>query len=167
MKRATTLVGLCGALVVPAILAGAGLIEAVQPAGSTYELQVTGRAGVPNDATAVVLNITSADARGTGFVSAYPCGTSRPNASNLNYGVGAPIANSAIVKVGTGGKVCLFTADSDTELIVDINGWFPTGSAYTSAAPMRLLDTRPGLSTVDGVADGDGAPAPARQPNCR
>ncbi len=91
-------------------------------AGTTYELQVTGRAGVPGNAAAVVLNITSAEASGTGFATAYPCGEARPTASNLNYGVGAPVANSAIVKVGTGGKVCLFTADTDTQLIADING---------------------------------------------
>ena len=156
MKRVTSLVGVCAGIVLPAILVGSDFTQAVQPAGSTYELQVTGRAGVPADATAVALNITSADARGTGFVSAYPCGSARPNASNLNYGVGAPIANSAIVKVGTGGKVCLYTADSDTELIADVNGWFPANSGYTSTSPMRLLDTRPGLKTVDGVADGEG-----------
>ena len=157
MKRATSLVVMCGAIAVPAIVAGGEFTQAIQKAGTTYELQVTGRAGVPADATAVVLNITSADAKGTGFVSAYPCGTARPNASNLNYGVGAPIANSAIVKIGTGGKVCLFTADSDTQLIADVNGWFPAGSGYTTTpSPMRLLDTRPGLTTVDGVAASEG-----------
>ncbi len=156
MKRATSLVVMCGAIAVPAIVVGGGFTQAIQKAGSTYELQVTGRAGVPADADAVVLNITSADAKGTGFVSAYPCGTARPNASNLNYGVGAPIANSAIVKIGTGGKVCLFTADSDTQLIADVNGWFPATSGYTSTSPMRLLDTRPGLTTVDDVAASDG-----------
>jgi hypothetical protein len=157
MRRATSLLLTYGALVVPAVFAGAGLIQAApRPAGSTLELQVTGQAGVPADAEAVVLNITSAGAGGTGYITAWPCGAVRPNASNLNYGVGAPIANSAIVRVGTGGKVCLFTADNSTELIVDINGWFPAGSDYTPASPARLLDTRPGLTTVDAVGAGLG-----------
>jgi hypothetical protein len=157
MRRATSLLLTYGALVVPALFAGAGLIQAApRPAGSTIELQVTGQAGVPADASAVVLNITSAGARGTGYITAWPCGTVRPNASNLNYGVGAPVANSAIVRIGSGGKVCLFTADSDTELIVDINGWFPAGSDYAPTSPARLLDTRPGLTTVDAVAAGQG-----------
>jgi hypothetical protein len=146
-----------GALVVPAIFASGGLSEAApQPAGSTYELRVTGQAGVPADASAVVLNITSAGATGTGYITAWPCGATRPNASNLNYGVGAPVANSAIVRIGSGGKVCLFTADNPTELIVDINGWFPAGSDYPPTTPARLLDSRPGLSTVDSVAAGVG-----------
>jgi hypothetical protein len=120
---------------------GAG--EGIRKAGATYELQATGRAGVPANATAVALNITSAEARGTGFATAYPCGEARPTASNLNYGVGAPVANSAIVKVGAGGKVCLFTGDTDTQLIADINGWFtPVTSGYTPISPVRLLDTR-------------------------
>ena len=157
MRRATSLLLTYGAMVVPAVFAGAGLIQAApQPAGSTIELQVTGQAGVPADASAVVLNITSAGARGTGYITAWPCGTGRPNASNLNFGVGAPVANSAIVRIGSGGKVCLFTADNGTELIVDINGWFPAGSDYSPTSPARLLDTRPGLSTVDAVAAGQG-----------
>jgi hypothetical protein len=122
---------------------------------------VTGRAGVPADASAVVLNITSAEARGTGFITAWPCGTPRPNASNLNYGVGAPVANTAIVKVGTNGTVCLFTADNDTELIADINGWFPAGSDYSAITPLRLLDTRgatpaAGGAFVETFDDGEG-----------
>jgi hypothetical protein len=156
MKRATALLTTYGAVVLPAIVVGVGFVEAAQPAGSTYELQVTGRADVPSDATAVVLNVTSAEARGTGYITAWPCGEARPNASNLNYGVGAPVANSAIVKIGAGGKVCLFTADADTELIADVNGWFASSSGYTSKTPARLLDTRRALSTIDGANAGQG-----------
>jgi hypothetical protein len=143
-------------VVIPAVIAGAGFIEAVRPAGSTYQLQVTGVAGVPANASAVVLNLTSASASGSGFLTAWPCGEPRPNASNLNYGAAAPVANSAVVRVGSGGKVCIFNGDGATELIVDINGWFASGSGYTSATPARLLDTRRADSTVDGQADGEG-----------
>ena len=89
MRRATSLLLTYGALVVPAVFVSAGLTDAApRPAGTTLELQVTGQAGVPADASAVVLNITSAGARGTGYITAWPCGATRPNASNLNYGVG-------------------------------------------------------------------------------
>ena len=114
---------------------------------------------MPANASAVVLNLTSAEARGTGFLTAWPCGTPRPNASNLNYGVGAPVANSAIVKVGTGGKVCLFTGDTDTELIADVNGWFPANSNYSAITPQRLLDTRDvtfGTQFAETFSDGEG-----------
>ena len=158
MKRTTSMLA-CAVIVLPAVGAGvaaADLIESVRPAGSTFELQVTGVAGVPANTTAVVLNVTSAGASGAGFITAYPCGETRPTASNLNYGPGAPVANSAIVKVGTGGKVCLYNGDGATEMIVDINGWFATNSGYTSATPARIMDTRSAPSTIDGIGDGEG-----------
>ena len=65
-----------------------------------------------------------------------------PDVSNLNYTPGgAAIANSATVPIGAGGKVCLYTS-SATNLIADINGWYPAGSDFTTTIPTRLLDTR-------------------------
>lgn len=46
----------------------------VRPVGSTTVLQLTGRAGVPADATAAVLNVTVAETQATGFVTVWPCG---------------------------------------------------------------------------------------------
>ena len=106
--------------------------------GSTYELQVSGRAGVPANAAAVVLNLTSADATRHRLHDCLPVWRQpRPVASNLNYGAGAPVANSAIVKVGTGGKVCLFTGDTDTQVIADVNGYFLPEPAVTAEHARR------------------------------
>src|SRR5690606_36451137 len=58
------------------------------PAGATVELPVTGRAGVPGWADSVVLNVTATETDSFGFVTAYPCGAARPNASNLNFSPG-------------------------------------------------------------------------------
>ncbi len=117
-------------------------VEAAQPAGSTYELQVTGRAGVPANASAAVLNLTAVNPTGHGFITAYPCGKARPNASTLNYQPGDPAtANLAIVDIGTGGKICLYTLQP-VDILADINGWFPAGADYTPRNPNRLLDTR-------------------------
>ena len=121
-------------------------------AGSVTELQITGRAGVPNNASAVVLNLTAADATTTGYVTAYPCGSTRPNASNLNYTPGTPIANSATVPIGNGGKVCLYT-NSPVNLIADINGWYPANNSFTTTTPTRLLDTRPARTGAGSVTE--------------
>ena len=115
---------------------------ALTQSGSVTELQITGHAGVPADASAVVLNLTALDSTQPGFVTAYPCGTPRPTASNLNYAPGTIVANSATIPIGTGGRVCLYTHTA-TNLIADINGWHPAGSNYRSVQPQRLLDTRP------------------------
>ncbi len=118
-----------------------GPVSAAVGAGSTYELQVGGRAGVPADAEAAVLNVTAARSAGRGFVTVYPCGESKPTASNLNFSAGPPTANMAIAQLGAGGKVCLFSS-SPTDLVVDVAGWLPAGSDYSGRNPSRLLDTR-------------------------
>ena len=140
-----------GGSTVDGVGAGGGL----RRAGSTTEILVATRGGVAANASAVVLNVTATGAPSTGYVTAWPCGEARPNASNLNYGPGTTVANSAIVRVGAGGKVCLYT-ETPTQLITDVNGWFPAGTDYVSASPARLLDTRTGGSTVDGVDAGGG-----------
>jgi hypothetical protein len=95
----------------------------VRPDGSVTELVVTGRGGVPFGAQAVVLNVTVTEARGSGFVTVWPCGEARPNASSLNYVSGQTVANAVTARVGVGGKVCLF-AQTATHLVVDAGGSF-------------------------------------------
>jgi hypothetical protein len=97
----------------------------VRPALSTTELQVTGRAGVPADAGAAVLNVTVTEPDAPGFVTVWPCGEPRPLASSLNFTAGANVPNNVIVKIGAGGKVCLYTLAA-THLVADLNGWMPT-----------------------------------------
>jgi hypothetical protein len=114
-------------------------------AGSTLELQVAGVAGVPSDAVAVVLNVTVVNARSTGFATVYPCGQTRPEASNLNYAAGQTIPNLVIAKPGTGGKVCVYS-DAAVDLLADVSGFFPAGSGFTPVPnPTRVLDTRNGI----------------------
>jgi hypothetical protein len=119
-------------------------------AGTETELLVAGRPGIPGDVSAVVLNVTVTEPDADGFVTVYPCGTQRPNASNVNYTAGATIPNAVTVKVGAAGKVCLYTL-ATTHLVVDINGYEPGDSAFGPLSPARVLDTRSG----DGIATTD------------
>ena len=114
-------------------------------AGQTLELVVTGVGAnpVPADAVAVALNVTATGATAAGFVTVWPCGAPRPLASNLNLTANDTRANLVITKIGTFGKVCLFT-QSPTDLIADVGGYMPDGSAYVAVVPERLLETRPG-----------------------
>jgi hypothetical protein len=102
-----------------------------------------------------VLNVTVTDAQAAGFVTVFPCGSPRPLASSLNYVAGSTVANAVVVKVGDGGQVCVFT-QSATNLVVDVGGFFPAGSGLTSLVPARLLESRSGLATVDGLFNGVG-----------
>jgi hypothetical protein len=133
--------------------------EGIRSGGSTLELTVTGRGGVPSDAAAVSLNVTAAWPTQNGFATVYPCGSVQPLASNINYTPGAVVPNAVIAKVGTGGKVCLFVS-GETHLIVDVNGYLSNGSSYRSMNPARVLETRPLSSTADGLQQGDGIRLP-------
>ena len=77
-----------------------------------------------------MLNVTVTGAQGTGFITVYPCGQAVPTTSNLNFVTGDTVPNAVIVKLGAGGKVCLFAAESATHLIADVNGYFPAGSGF-------------------------------------
>ena len=121
-------------------------------------LRVPLPAGVDEDATAVVVNVTSVRATAWGHLSARPTGAEAVTTSFLNPdGSGAPVAGATIVPVGPHG----FDIDSAAggHLVVDLLGWFtgPNAEASTSglfvpSTPRRLLDTREGDERVN--ADG-------------
>jgi len=118
-----------------------------KPAGTTTEILVAGTNGVPADAVAVSLNLTSSNSRRSGFVSAYPCGGSLPVVSNLNVRPAQTVASAAIVPIGVGGKVCVFQS-TDSHVIVDVNGSFGPSSGFIALTPGRAIDTRLTAPTV-------------------
>jgi hypothetical protein len=130
-------------------------------AGGVLSLPVTGRPGVPaSGVRAVVLNVTVTNPTAGGYLTVWPAGDGRPNASNLNFTAGVTIPNLVIVKVGAGGAVNLFNEAGRTDLIADVVGYFDTGAGYEPLSPARLLDTRPDGTTIDGNAAGVGAIGP-------
>lgn len=119
-------------------------------AGSTVRLAVVDGpvdCGVADDASAVALTVTAVSAADRGFVTAWPAGIGRPTASMLNYGVGETRANGALVKLGEGGAVELFTRAA-AHLVVDVTAYFVPAAGPVSAGrfvavgPQRLVDTR-------------------------
>ena len=124
-------------------------------AGSTLEVQVAGRAGIPANATVVVLNVTAVAPVERGYVTVHPSGTDRPNASNVNYASGRNTANEVIARVGVDGSVSVYTSAA-IHLVIDIAGHFSTNAYTFSNAPQRVVDTRPGFATVDDLYAGIG-----------
>ncbi|WP_441250945.1 hypothetical protein [Kitasatospora sp. McL0602] len=146
------------------------------PAGGTVALQVTGQGGVPKDGVrSVVLNVTVADPKAGGYLTAWPSGTARPTASSLNWTAGQVVPNLVTVPVGADGKVTLYNGSSGTsQFVADVLGYYGQllpGSAFTPVGPQRVLDTRIGLgrpgnqpvgagqSVVLKVAGAGGVPA--------
>jgi hypothetical protein len=126
-------------------------------AGQVAELKVTGRAGVPDDAEAVFLNVVAVNPSGPGYLTVFPCGSTAPLAANVNYSGGDIAANAVLAKVGDGGKICVFTLAA-TDLVIDVNGFIPAGASTESVPPGRVLESRSGLAyqTVDDLFEGVG-----------
>jgi hypothetical protein len=124
------------------------------PLGGPYITGYTSRAipipasncGIPGNAAAYSLNVTVVPRKGTlGYLTVWPTGQVRPVVSTLNSPDGSVLANAAIVPAGTGGSISAFATD-DTDLVVDINGYFVPPATDTlqffPLTPCRVLDTR-------------------------
>jgi Zinc carboxypeptidase len=105
------------------------------------------RVVVDADAVAATLTVTAVATSGAGFVTVWPTGASRPEASNLNVTrAGEVRANTVTVRLGTAGSVDLFV-QTPTQLIVDLVGLFnqaadATAGRYQPSVAGRVLDTR-------------------------
>lgn len=101
-----------------------------------------------NDATAVMLNFVSTDAAGQGFITAYPCGGSIPEVSNLNFVRGEAATNLSTVELGADRQICVVSS-VPTNLIVDVFGVMkaPAGSPLE-----RLSFDKPAWPPFDPTA---------------
>jgi hypothetical protein len=122
-------------------------------AGSILNVQVGGVGGVPADGvSAAVLNVTVTDTTASSFLSVYPEGNSNPGTSSENWVPGVPMSNRVVVPLGSSGRVSVYNASGDADVVIDVSGYFTAGASSAAAAslyypisPIRLLDTR-----VDG-----------------
>jgi alpha-tubulin suppressor-like RCC1 family protein len=121
---------------------GTGAPAAPVAGGSAITLDLAGR--VPTGATAVVLNVTGTEPTAPTFVTAYPHGTDRPLASNLNLVPGETRPNLVTVMVGQDRVVDLYNNAGNTHLVADLSGYYSTGAGarFTPRRPERVFDTR-------------------------
>jgi hypothetical protein len=82
-----------------------------------------------------------------------------PIAATLNSPGGVVIANAALVPAGTSGAISLYASD-DTDVVIDINGYFappgaPQALEFYPVLPCRIADTRTG----SGFSGAFGSPA--------
>jgi hypothetical protein len=114
-------------------------------ATTTRTVQVAGTAGVPADATAVVVNATATGTTAGSFLTLWPSGQSRPLASNLNWSPGQTIANAVTAKVGANGSIDVYNNLGNADVVLDIVGYFTTGTGtkFHPLDPKRVLDSRP------------------------
>ena len=118
------------------------------PGGTSLEIEIAGRGGVPDDATAVVVNLTALGADTAGHVTVYPCTSVVPTASTVNYTPGAVTPNEVVARLSPGGTLCVY-AHADVHVIVDVVGHVDSGSPYVAIDPTRYADSRD-QDTFDG-----------------
>ena len=113
----------------------------------TIDLQVAGMSGVSDDPEAVALNVTVDRPTATSYLTLWPSGDARPNASSLNMVAGQTAPNMVLARVGGNGKVSIYNNAGSTHVIVDVLGCFSTDASgrYVALTPNRVLDTRSGL----------------------
>ena len=97
-------------------------------AGETHTFQVTGVAGIPANASAVVMNVTVDQTTGPSYLTVFPAGSIQPLASNLNWVAKVTIPNLVVVKIGAGGQVSLFNQSAKVHVIADVAGYYVPGN---------------------------------------
>lgn len=113
-------------------------------------VKIAGSGGVPLGASAVAMNVTATETVGAGFVTVYAGDATRPTASSLNYVDNDTAANMVVTKLDSSGQACFFTS-TPAHLVVDVTGWFASGSSYNAVTPNRVFDTRPGTTGLRNV----------------
>jgi len=128
---------------------------------------------IPSTAQAYSLNLTVVPHGTLGYITMWPTGANQPVVSTLNSIDGRVKANAAIVPAGNGGAVSVF-ATNDTDVVLDINGYFVATSdssadAFYPTTPCRLVDTRAGASSTvssGALAGGTSRTLPLLSSNC-
>jgi Subtilase family len=119
------------------------------PLGSaqTRNLAIHSRPEVPDDASAVVLNVTAIGPTSTSHLTVFPTGQPVPRVANLNYTAGQIVGNHVTATIGSGGQISLFNAGGQVHLTVDLAGFYSPTAGTVGLVPMnppgRIMDTRP------------------------
>lgn len=97
-------------------------------AGTARAVPVAGHAGVPSlgaavPPTAVLANVTVTGGSAASYLSVYP-GTTRPQASDLNWTAGQVVPNLTLSGLHTDGSVTIYNSAGRVDVIVDVFGWF-------------------------------------------
>jgi hypothetical protein len=102
----------------------------------------------PTGVSALVVNVTATEPVGAGFLQALPTGSAPGQTSNVNYIKNETAATLAIVPLGAGGTISVFTSNS-AHIVVDIMGYITNGDApvsgvgmFVPVTPDRYYDSR-------------------------
>jgi hypothetical protein len=124
---------------------GTGIPKAQLTTGKSATLQVTGTAGVPAGASAVIVNLIALNSTSSvGYLTPYATGATRPSTS-FNYAGDVITTMQAQVPLSSDGKITIYNANSTIDLAIDIQGYFTAAGkseAVFTPGQGRIVDTR-------------------------
>jgi sugar lactone lactonase YvrE len=141
------------------------------PGGGSRSFTIPSSAcGIPPTAQAYSFNVAVAPHGPLGYVTVWAAGQTQPVVSTLNSIDGRIKSNAAIVPAGTSGAISVY-ATNDTDVILDINGYFVPAStsgalAFYPVTPCRLVDTRHGTLLSGPFTGGSSRTLPILSSNC-
>ncbi len=136
-------------------------------AGETRKIDPVALVPGGAEASSVLLNVIAANSRGDGYLTVYPCSSSRPEVSSLNYTAPGEATNLVAVELAADRSICIY-AYAATDVIVDVFGVMaaPTGSLverlsfnkrvwpdFTPAGPDYAVVCNAGTTTLDVQLD--------------
>jgi len=98
-------------------------------------LKIRGNAGVPTNATAVVLNVTAVKPTTESYITIWPATAPRPLAANLNPAPGVTAPNLVQVRIGDDGNVSFYNNEGSVDLVADVAGYYIPTAPDTLYAP--------------------------------
>jgi surface antigen len=137
---------------------GLGAPKAKLAAGGTLTLTVPGKAGVPAGAAAAVLNVSATDGSSGGRLTTYPNGVTRPATPQVRFEAGKPATGLVVARIGSYGAVRIHST-AQTNVLVDVVAWLPTGADAVAVTPKPILDSASGLGYPAGRVAGGQAPS--------
>ena len=103
---------------------------------------------IPASAKALTGNITTVQSGG-GFLTLFPSDAAKPNVANSNFAANQVLNNVFTVGLGNGDGAFKIFVTTDTDVVVDITGYYAPPAAgglyfHPLPKPVRLMDTRAG-----------------------
>ncbi len=149
-------------------------------AQQTMSLGIAGTKGIPVDATAAQLNVTTINASDESFLTVYPQGSPRPLASTMNPDLDVTSYNGAVIALGAAGGISIYNHVGSVDVIIDVTGYYVDHTHddryYTKSqgdaryvvdpgleivaagqvgGPGNLIDSIGPVKAVDRIGDGD------------
>ena len=147
---------------------GLGGYSTPLPVGTTRTFQVTGLAGVPTTGvTAVSVTLTAVNEAGSGYLSASASGAGTPTGTALNYNSNYTVSNTAMLAVGSDGKIAVTAQGASTNLLIDVQGYFKPGDStqtggFTPLNSFEAADATHGSHSVRNPGRSSGPHSSAR-----